>query len=368
MQGLNSNASSIFYNHIHVNKIALIGHSRGGGGALSAVNQNLIRASPYPILAAATISPVDFYVDPISSAVPHVSLYGTWDGDLSRGHGHRLWNGGARQADRVFAEVYGANHFHFTDNINYAYETEEITREQHHEISQGLFNAFLSKYVKGQNQYSWPDYLTGEKRVNSVDYYMQYLSNQYLRVDDGSPLGSVTENNLLGTNDGTTLILFNDKMLNDLTEHFYNEHEGLIIHWDDRGDLVEFNFPTQDVSSYSYLSFRVSQRHGFTLLNNLDERKNFGVNIADGAGTSNTVLIENYQGALQYPDLSGSISSTSPYQYKNIMRSYRIPLEHFTGTDFTQINKVTFIFDQAYVDGFDNESGAIALDDLEFSN
>lgn len=67
---LNGDPSSLFYHKIDPSKIALIGHSRGGGGALSAVNRNLAQGSPRAIKAVATISPVDFFTQPVQAAVP----------------------------------------------------------------------------------------------------------------------------------------------------------------------------------------------------------------------------------------------------------------------------------------------------------
>lgn len=364
----NSNPGSIFHNRIDVNKIGLIGHSRGGGGAISAVNANLTLSSPRPIKAVATISPVDFFVLPVQGAVPHISLYGSWDGDLSGGHGVRLWSGGARQSDKVFTEIYGANHFHFTDNENYINEVEDITREEHHELSQGFFNAFFDKHIKNLDRYDWPLYLTGQKRINFVNYYTQYLTNDFRTIDDGEPLGTEATNTLGGINNGSTLDLYEDKNLTTSSEHFYNASSGLIAHWDASGDQLIFNFSNQNASTYSYLNFRVSQRPDISF-NTLNRQKNFSVELRDSAGNMHTVTIDNYLGGLQYPDLNGSISSGSSFQYKSIPRTYRIPLSDFTGVNLTQLNRVTLKFDLMEIDvsGFDNTSGAVALDDLEFT-
>ena len=363
----NNNPSSIFYNRIDVNKIGLIGHSRGGGGAVSAVNDNLDAGSPRSIEAVATISPVDFFVDPVQGSVPHVSLYGSWDGDLSSGHGVRLWSGGVRDADKLFVEIYGANHFHFTDSEDYAFEVEEITREEHHELSQGFFNAFFDKYIKGLDRYEWPLYLLGQRRINDVDYYIQYLTSDFRSIDDGGPLGTAGTNTLGGANDGSTLVLFEDKQLTSSFEHFYNAGPGLIAHWNNGGDELVFNFPNQNASGYTHFNFRVSQRPDISL-NITDRLKNFNVELRDATGASSVVAIDNYLGGLQFPDVNGSISSTSSSQLKSIPRTYRIPLSDFTGIDITQLNRVTFKFDVANTTGFDNTSGAIALDDLEFTN
>ncbi len=46
MAAENSNAASMFHNKIDMDHIGLIGHSRGGGGAIAAVQQNQAQGSP----------------------------------------------------------------------------------------------------------------------------------------------------------------------------------------------------------------------------------------------------------------------------------------------------------------------------------
>ena len=302
-----TDSDSPFYNRIDETKIGFIGHSRGGGGAISAVNMNASQPSPKPILALATISPVDFDTDALQEAVPHLSIYGSWDGDLFDGEGPRIWDGGVRDADKIFVEIYGANHFHFTDAIDYWAETNEIEREEHQEMAQGFINAFFDKYQRGLNRYEWPLYLTGTKKVQPVDYYLQYLSKDFTVIDDGVPLGTVNSNTLGGMNDGTTLSQFEDKMLTNHSEHFYNQSEGLIVHWDNANDEVVFNFPAQDVNTYTHLHLRISQRPDIPLLNTVDMLKNFTVEINDQVGGSSTIAAKDYLGGLQYPDFSQSI-------------------------------------------------------------
>ncbi len=377
MLAQNADAGSLFFGKIDTAKIALIGHSRGGGGAIWALNQNLAAGSPRPILAAATISPVEFGTQPNQAAVPHLSLYGSWDGDLDDAQGHRIWDAGVRTAPKHYVEIYGANHFHFTDSVTYSGEVVEITREDHHEIAQGYINAFFDLHVRGLDRFDWPLYLVGEKDLRpGVNEYLQVLSDDFLPVDDGAPLGSEGTNTIGGTNDASSLTLFDDQMLDAESDHFYNQSEGLLVHWDGSGDelLLDFGGP-ENVSTYDRLAFRVSQRpvdpsdpaDPLAAFNTLDTVKDFRVRLRDQPGNTAEVAISGYQGALQYPDESGSLASGSTLQYKSLPRSYRIPLADFAGVNLNSLREVAFLFDRPDEAGAVNTTGAIAVDDVEFA-
>lgn len=368
MLQLNTDAGSLFYQTIDPSQIALIGHSRGGGGAISAVNANLAAGSPRSIVALATISPVDFGTNPLQAPVPHLSLYGTWDGDLLDGEGPRIWDGGVRTAPKEHVLVYGANHFHFTDAINHSGENNEISREDHQEIAQGFINAWFDVHVRGNDRYDWPLYLAGEEDMRpGVDYYLQILSDDFLAVDDGNPLGTEATNSLGGTNTFSSLALFDDQNLTDFNDHFYNTSEGLLVHWDDTGDELLLEFNPQNLNTYERLEFRVTQRPG-SALNTLNTFKDFRVRLRDAASNTAVVPITTYLGGVPYPDSSGSLSAVYwDYQYKAIMRSYRIPLADFTGVNLAAVREVAFLFDRPNQAGFVNATGAVAMDDIEFT-
>jgi hypothetical protein len=356
---------SVFYRRIDTTKIALVGHSRGGGAVIYAANYNSTHRNR-PIRTIATISPANFGTDPLQVPIPHLSLYGSWDGDLYRGEGPDIWSRGPRNSQREFVEIYGANHYYFTDVALFP-ENQEISRDQHHTLSKGFINAWLDWHLRGNSRYNWAGYLFGSQKFDpTVEDYISYHDNQFLLIDDGNPLATPLVNNLGGANSPIDVVNFIDFPL--ALPPDYNVGPALQVDWNPGGqDRVEFRFPAVNCSAYSHLSFRVSQVHGSNL-NRPDTKKDFNVTVKDVGGRSATVRISNYLGGLQYPDLSGSLPEGDVYNRKQLMRSFRIPKTDFAGVDFTRITSVQFTFNRPNGPGFRNNEGAAKIDDVEFTN
>ncbi|MCX6319417.1 MAG: hypothetical protein NTW29_19225 [Bacteroidetes bacterium] len=363
MVAQNSDPNSKFYQKIDVNRIGIIGHSRGGGGAVSAVNRNVAQGSPRKIKALATISPTNVDIQPVTD-MPQLMIYGTWDGDLSSAPGYKLWDPAPRNKTKVYVEVYGANHFFFSDDLIYDHETNGILRANHQNIAKGFINAFFDQQVRGYNRYSWPDYLTYLRKVDTVEYYVQYMNENKLIVDDGGVLGTPNVNNLGGTNTPVSLTLFDDSNLGAGANQYGNTN-GLRVSWNASTDALQMNIPATNASAYDYISFRAAQRHG-EAGNTVNTFKNIKVRLTDNAGHTFTLPITNstYKG-LQYPDQA--VYPGGPGGYKNIPSTFRIKLSGFTGVNLNSIVQVAFLFDAPNSGDYVNNTGAITVDDVEFT-
>ncbi|NOT52289.1 MAG: hypothetical protein HOP10_13545 [Chitinophagaceae bacterium] len=363
MTAENGNASSKFHNKIDLTKIGLIGHSRGGGGATSAVNRNVSQGSPRSIKALATISPTDGATTAVAN-MPQLMIYGTWDGDLDNAPGYKLWDPAPRNQDKIYVEVYGANHFFFSDDLVFSSELNGISRENHQNIAKGFINAFFDKEVRGLSRFTWPEYLTFDRKVDTVEYYVQYMDKNQRLIDDGGPSGTATINTLTGTNTPTSMTLFDDANLGSGSGQ-HGSTIGLRMSWDAAMDRVEFSFPPQDVSGFDFISFRASQRHNVAG-NTLNTFKTLKVQLFDAANNSFVLPVSNsiYKG-LQYPDTPEYPGGSGTP--KNIPSTFRLRLSNFTGVNLNSIVKVRILFDHPNSAGFVNNTGAITFDDIEFT-
>ncbi|MEQ1675820.1 MAG: hypothetical protein ABL876_03895 [Chitinophagaceae bacterium] len=367
----NNKPSSRFFHRINTSQIGLIGHSRGGGGATSAVRRNQAQGSPRNIKALATISPTSSDTGPITGGMPQLMIYGTWDGDLSSAPGYELWDAAPRDKDKAYVEVYGANHFFFSDDLFYNHEVNGISRQNHQNMAKGFINAFFDQQIRGLNRFGWPDYLTYIRKVDTVEYYVQYLNGTKTIIDDGGVVGPATANNLGGTNTAVSMPLFDNADLGSGTGQF-GSTIGIRMSWDAGADRVDFTIPATNASAFDFISFRASQRHNVTG-NTLNTFKTLKVKLTDGGGNTFTQSISNsvYKG-LQYPDQEvypdlGNPPNTINGSFKNIPSTFRLKLSTFTGVNLGNIVKVTILFDAPNSSGFVNNTGAITFDDLEFT-
>lgn len=108
----------------------------------------------------------------------------------------------------------------------------------------------------------------------------------------------------------------------------------------------------RDVSGFDSVQFRVS-------VNFADSRNpagagtDFSVVLTDASGASSSLSVASNSNALYFPP--GTVLP------KILLNTVRLPLTSFTGVDYTAIQSVQFVFDQA-------SSGAILVSDLAFAN
>lgn len=106
-----------FVGHIDLGKVALMGHSRGGEGAVSAAQLNQRIASPFGIKAVMALAPVDF-ARRVLGGVPLGVILPYCDGDVSDLQGTSYYDDSryaspGDPAPKATMLLYGANHNFF---------------------------------------------------------------------------------------------------------------------------------------------------------------------------------------------------------------------------------------------------------------
>lgn len=360
MEALAGDPDSIFFGRVDLERIALLGHSRGGEGVVAAAVNNPGR----PILAVATIAPTDFEGYSLSGPL-YYGLYGSQDGDVNNGWPILLY-------DRVtplkgFLFIYGASHFHFTDSI--AFDPAGIPRKAHHVIARALFMTFLHFAFEGDEKvlpFLAFDLPIPHPGRGLYPVYPLFEHPDRVVVDDFEDQPVDPNMNTLGGQVISEDVLFLSEMaLNQPSNTLYHDTHGLRLVWDyartePKGALYESFLPLgTDASSHPYLSLRVCQRMDASE-NSEGEDQDLTVALEDKGGRIATVFLSEL-GGVPYPFIPPRFSRIPR---KSVLRTFRIPLRlfhaHEPDLDLTALESIRLQLDRTV-------SGRIFLDSIEFT-
>lgn len=349
---------------IDFQRLAFVGHSRGGEGCVKAWLQSEDRAR---IRAIATIAPTDFAGDALLD-VPYLSVYGSKDGDVNNGWPIQLYDRADGVRCKGFQYVEGANHFWFTDSLHFSLEGPGlITREQHHEVARTYIAAFLLASLHGERPLPFDHLVDGPQLqpvTDEVVVHPLYRSPDALVVDDfqDQPL-DVASNSLGQPVVWDALSAVAEESLKNPSATLYHETRGLAVEFVGAGEFTPLLLQTlpagTDATPYRVLSLSALQRRG-SVLNTPGEPQDLLVALGDARGRTATLPLSAF-GAIPWPIAHGGAS----FPTKSVLRTTRIPLTAFLAVtpdlDLADLAQVALVFDQT-------PSGELRLDDLSFSN
>ncbi|MCC6676804.1 MAG: hypothetical protein IT436_06640 [Phycisphaerales bacterium] len=405
-------AAGILNGHIDINRLYTIGHSRGGDG-VAALLDDLFDGTYNPtggfprVISFAnyaysmSIAPTDFLGT--TEGNPHTAafhlIYGAADGDVCGCASSDIadsFNISERAEQRrmvTYLQGVGHNEFNccgFADATGPAL----IGRPAAQAIQKAYTLAGM-KYLVGGNVPSgevlWRQYERfrpiGSLATAVVDSeFKEFGAGKKFVIDDfqdadnlavsssGAPVAGTVVGRVEGPrfNDINTAFTYvAGEAMNGMTRGRSSDTtDGTVFEYDSTVASRDLTFDVaaggQDTTPWSYLSFRSCQRTRNPLTTALIMDQVFEVELQDGAGNTSRIRIDAYGGGIEEVyQRTGEGTGTG---WQNEFETIRIRLSDFCANgrtlDLTDVRKVRFLFGSSH----GTNQGALALDDIEFSN
>lgn len=364
----------LFQGHVDFANVGIGGHSRGGEAVVRAARINAAEALGWNIRAGASIAPTDYhhYAGP---GVPIMVIYGANDGDVAGTWpdrtGFNIYDEAGRPRSFVF--VYGATHDQFNtvwaptflsveSDIAPSDVAQLISLTDHENVAKGYITAFLQAHLQGRDEQL--AYLADGLKPSLVGGLAIHTSHQaasVLTVDDFEA-GSAALNRLGGAVTDSALATLAEDALHTLDVHSPHITRGADIAWTTGSGIYLSQVPAADadVSGFTVLSFRVTQKYG-SPQNPPGQGADLFVRLTDGAGRSRAISAGIFTD-IPYPYVRGY-----PDLIKSAMKTVRMPLASWAianlgaqDVDLADVRSVGFEFS---IDA----TGEIEIDDIEFS-
>ena len=377
-------------------RIALLGHSRGGEGIIAAqdIYQGITPPPSYHIEALCSLAPTDVTQDPSGNDVllspcgpytpklPYLMIAATRDTDLVFNPGNRILDRAARPKYGI--NIYGGNH----NNFNMLWPPDEypqpypsppdpldwpmLSASEQQNITKSYVHSFMNIYLKDQQAYLplFNDY-TPPRSQRIVDaplilhsYQPKGWANTRLTIDHFDDLASnININSLSNPNSNGAGLTPDEEWMVYATGspvYFTTYSNGGRMEWKS-SDYFRFEIKGKKILHYGYLNFRVAQRFDITSNQNAPYvPQNIEVYLTDANGnTSNRIDASTYC-TYEIPYNDNHPGSLHP---KTIMQTVTIPIRAFTANgahlDLDNPDELTFEFEP-------RGTGDLLIDDVEF--
>jgi hypothetical protein len=407
--------AKILFQHIEILKakftthfednIGIMGHSRGGEGVATAPRLNYaLPGHGSNINAVISLAPTNKYVDEHIVPpwqTPYFVLYGSSDADEAgtegppplRGCGFALYDK-ADGAKKTMLFVYGATHDRFltapgNPDLDYGWldpvdKLNVLSATAHQAIAKAYMTAFFRLQLRNDTQYEgmfrgeWvpPSVVTAD--AGKARGFCQYRADPADRktIDDFEGIHTAISwkaSTIGGTVAQTGLPADPVENFLYIADNTHSPHDtsGLVVHWNNAGDRLEFTVGPNpadilNLTSFKTLSFRVTQKYDPTgIINPLNTDTDFYVLLRDLPGKERMVKASKFN-PIPYPFVRKPLYGVDVI--KSALCTVRIPLHAFTiesagaqRVDLSQVTKLAFVFQY-------QPHGEIELDEIEFSN
>jgi dienelactone hydrolase len=379
--------NNIFYNKIDWDKIALIGHSRGGEAITEAANFNALGIypdngnvsfpAPFTIRSLIAIAPVDNQYNPASKDTPiknidYLVIQGSADADLKNFPGQAAYTRVDFGDNSLFhfkssLYLHNANHGQFNtswgsaDNGKLSYYLldrkmllDETLQQQ---AAQVLISAFLEASLNQNAEYRsfFQEPRRGTAWLADVTLWSQYADSTEINLvnfeeDINLHSGSI-ENSTINAKH---FDIWRENILYGNRNRAIGDSVVNLI-WSDKGNQA----PVYEIVFSEPFSFSGAEWFSFStaVANNQDDNESankpiqFSIELSDGKNQVRlsteeyTLLHENPQLSLMKAQFMNSISGSDP-----VMQTIQIPIADFQqkvpDLDISSIHSIHFIFDQ----------------------
>lgn len=305
-------------------RLGLMGHSRGGEGAIGAALANLASAAPLPVLAVATIAPTDFEGYTLPAELPSMSLYGSKDGDVDNGWPIQLHDRSLSE-ERVFEYIFGANHFFFTESLTCSCEgAADIPRALHHKIAEGYLGGFMARKL-AQTPLPARVFADGVELApvtTQATILPQYRDPERLTLED-------FEGGAAGGAAGAFGFAYalDDVSLDASGFTYYHDTRGFVGGWDRFVPAWLAAVPSGvDAGQWSFLSVQFAQRFGAPG-NRAGQSQDVTLVMVDLDGDQAAVPLSDYGDIPPPPNHPGGLFLVFPK--KSVLRTTRVPIAAF---------------------------------------
>ena len=404
---------------VDLQRVMIIGHSRGGEAVAHASNFNnkdnivpkegspdvpLNDTGPRPlgpyhfgIKSVIALAPTEgqykalepFYPPTDAPSVvedPYLVIHGSRDGDVYNFPGYLTYDRAqptdnndpliAPNGIKSLLYIFGANHNYF----NTVWLTNDgpatITRPQQEQIAKVYIGATAQAQLLNNSRYL--DQLKNSLAFfgqnwlpNTITLVNQFQDNQRKLFQDFENISNLRLTlPVTGTVETGNIEALKEYFNLGSLKFLYEATGGLRLRWQHSGENYSITLnPDQDARNYQYLVFRVGQSPRLASPENLNvpgKDQRFTVEVSDNSHTA-TLLISAWQ-AIPYPD----DPSANKVKYwrtrgktlepKMVMQTFRIPLGplQIAHVDLQHLREIKFLFNK-------NNSGIVYVDDIQLS-
>lgn len=378
-EGKNNKYGIDLKDKIDFDKVALVGHSRGGESIFKIAQEEEKKGQK--ISAILSIAPTASYPDTpfLETDIDTSILVPEYDGDVTTLDGFGIYDiltSKKRESFVGLTLLEKANHNYFNTDIKpndaklLARDvSDQLTREKQQDFLANYAVDFFNASIKNKAENSLYD-----SKLSSIDKMYGYDVRTLFSDKNKIDIVSIKDKNnfkaesveVLTTKDALTVN--NDKAQGvDTVPSSYegfNIRDLLNVKWKDTNGKISFSSNIKDFSKFNSLSINIVQDPSDEL-NTKGKNQEFTVEIKDKKGNiskvnldKNIPALDYINGKIEYLELEGS--TYKMWSTQTPLTSIKIPLSSFNGIDINKIDEVSLIFDKT-------KSGSVMIGGFELN-